>query len=596
DTLFRVGNYSAAKEAYLKIVTLIIGDNVQIPEPGVLSNSYASISDSKRADLMACCNGIAQCELESGNREEAMVWLEEVHIIYLNSRFTQNKTIYDWTKWFPDNAELAIQYATAYATASKSFLVMGNTGAAVHRRWSAQVDIPDSQQSQAPQIMNTILGGADTQNIVKLRHPDPVLVQKAAITEPSLQVLGSWKKIKVKRAGGPGRRLGFSSFIWEGHLYIAGGRRESLGPFYHDMFCLDLNTLDGWKTLPGYPLHPSVFLGWHMIPCPEHKKAYLFTGHPTIDFFDLNTKTWGSLLTKFIRNDPADRDAGVDAWPYRKGQLADSTQQIFDEKLYVFAGNHGNTFIGCNLFLVLDLRTKEWRRLSGTVMAPKDADLTIPGPRKTPNSWVDTVAKKIYIINGECDRVGAQFTSELLVHYGAPGHPYDDFWSWDIESKKWTRERMVGNTPCPRSEAACNPVLDQTITWGGYNPQLPTDYLEQRSKLSPTYYADTFIYGGTPITSTGPSSSSSRKWRQVLTKGFPTYRSQSHLIVDPQSGKTYLFGGMITNEFVPFRKVAISRGFGDLWELRIDLPGGHFEGVNIKDEERTAQLGPWQRC
>ncbi|KAF8804273.1 hypothetical protein BYT27DRAFT_6702741, partial [Phlegmacium glaucopus] len=31
-------------------------------------------------------------------------------------------------------------------------------------------------------------------------------------------------------------------------------------------------------------------------------------------------------------------------------------------------------------------------------------------------------------------------------------------------------------------------------------------------------------------------------------------------------------------------------------ELRIDLPGGHFEGVNIKDEERTAQLGPWQRC
>lgn len=44
-------------------------------------------------------------------------------------------------------------------------------------------------------------------------------------------------------------------------------------------------------------------------------------------------------------------------------------------------------------------------------------------------------------------------------------------------------------------------------------------------------------------------------------------------------------------DYVPSRKSAISRAFGDLWKLRIDLPGGHFEGVNIKDEERTAQLG-----
>jgi hypothetical protein len=138
-------------------------------------------------------------------------------------------------------------------------------------------------------------------------------------------------------------------------------------------------------------------------------------------------------------------------------------------------------------------------------------------------------------------------------------------------------------------------VLDQTIIWGGYNPELPTDYLEQGFKFSFSYYADTFIYGGT-LTSTGPSSSSSRKWRQVLTKGFPTYRAQSHLIVDPQSGKTFLFGGFTNNDYVPSRKTAISRAFGDLWELRIDLPGGHFEGVNIKDEARTAQVGPWKRC
>src|ERR1700678_1124586 len=86
-------------------------------------------------------------------------------------------------------------------------------------------------------------------------------------------------------------------------------------------------------------------------------------------------------------------------------------------------------------------------------MAPKHADLTIPGPRKTPKSWVDNVANKIYIINGECERTGAQYTNEL--HSGDHGHPYDDFWSWNIDSNKWTREEMVGNTPCPRSETAC---------------------------------------------------------------------------------------------------------------------------------------------
>jgi len=48
-----------------------------------------------------------------------------------------------------------------------------------------------------------------------------------------------------------------------------------------------------------------------------------------------------------------------------------------------------------------------------------------PGPRKTPNSWVDSLANETYIINGECDRMGAQYTGEL--QGGEHGHPYDDF-------------------------------------------------------------------------------------------------------------------------------------------------------------------------
>lgn len=108
-----------------------------------------------------------------------------------------------------------------------------------------------------------------------------------------------------------------------------------------------------------------------------------------------------------------------------------------------------------------------------------------------------------------------------------------------------------------------------------------------------SYYADTFIYDPSP--SDNPNSSDP-KWKQVLTRGFPTYRCQAHLMADPVTGKTYLYGGFTNSELVPTRKDYITRSFGDLWQLRIDEPGGDFEEVNLEDEARTAKIGPWQRC
>ena len=40
----------------------------------------------------------------------------------------------------------------------------------------------------------------------------------------------------------------------------------------------------------------------------------------------------------------------------------------------------------------------------------------------------------------------------------------------------------------------------------------------------------------------------------------------------------------------------VSKPFGDLWELRLDVPGGHFDAVNLEEEIRTAKAGPYQRC
>ena len=40
----------------------------------------------------------------------------------------------------------------------------------------------------------------------------------------------------------------------------------------------------------------------------------------------------------------------------------------------------------------------------------------------------------------------------------------------------------------------------------------------------------------------------------------------------------------------------MSRAFGDIWQLRLDMSGGYFEGIDIEEEARTAKAGPWRRC
>jgi hypothetical protein len=58
----------------------------------------------------------------------------------------------------------------------------------------------------------------------------------------------------------------------------------------------------------------------------------------------------------------------------------------------------------------------------------------------------------------------------------------------------------------------------------------------------------------------------------------------------------YMFGGWTNSQYIPTRSKLLARTFGDLWELRLDVPGGHFDEVNVKEEMRVAKAGPWQRC
>lgn len=234
-----------------------------------------------------------------------------------------------------------------------------------------------------------------------------------------------------------------------GFFYVAGGEKGLDGPFYRDLWRLDLSKLDQWQQLPSFPQPESIsgpFDAWSMAVYED--KAYLFTGRPLVDYFDLVTEQWGTLPTTFKR------DSGLKSWPYPRNYMYEYTMQVAKGKLYVFGGVHDDAALGCNLFMGLDIVTGQWERLSGTVLP--QADISCPGPRRYTTSWIHPSGDKFMLMFGEAARQTA-----LLQHQAngsTNGYGYDDLWSWDFKKRVWQRERIVGNPPCPRSEMAVTMV------------------------------------------------------------------------------------------------------------------------------------------
>ncbi|KAJ7687742.1 hypothetical protein B0H17DRAFT_1136098 [Mycena rosella] len=613
DKLFNAGQFAAAKAKYLKDARELVGAAFPLPSfsggdsGGVISDVYIGLNPWERANMMGCCVGIARCLRRDNNIEMALAWCEEVNALYRCGYYGSPQPVYDWMDFLYNLPELTLMKSTALCLASDIFAELGNSGTATTRRWNAHKTSKNCAMNHQTRALHAVLDAPLRTKLLELRHPDPQATLGTGPCLTGLQVRGSWARLNVGRLGGvTDGRESFASFIWNSNLYVAGGRVSCHGPFHRDMWALDLNNPDAWRQLPDYPipLHISGrFIGWSMLT--HNDTALLFTGRPTIDLFDLANETWSSFDTTYSVTAADVRAGVVDGWPYPGRQLCDATMQIVDGKLYVFGGAHATTLMGCNLFMELDLTTRVWRRLSGYVRAPKDADYACPSPRKSAASWASPDKTRLYLLFGHFDREAPK-PGEL--HRAGEAFGHEDFWSWSIKEARWRRERMAGNPPCARTELSYtyasfgNAKLGKAIVFGGYHPTLPTHVLTagKEVQFNYSYFADTFIYDMDPQAASTNADAEptlrAPKWRQVLTPGFPTYRCQGQLLCDGATGKTYLFGGWTNCQYIPTRTKMLSRSFGDVWELRVDVPGGHFEAVNVEEEARVARAGPWQRC
>ncbi|TEB27443.1 hypothetical protein FA13DRAFT_1816373 [Coprinellus micaceus] len=624
--LLESGRLDEARDFFFAYVKEYVGEGNRMPSiggedgGGFTDECYTDITPYDRATLMACCNGMGKYYVAKNDLESALCWFEEVQILHFHMKFGLDKPTYDWTTWNIDLPELTYQRTVAFIGAAEVYKKLGNTASHAERRWESSRAVTNLWQTHRTPAVNRLNDMAKVFAACQVRHPDPNTCHKLSVSYPRLQVQGSWKKLSLKPGGKTaGARQRFASFIWNSHLYVFGGWAGDMNyEFYKDFWCLDLKGEEGreWRKLPDYPVPVDAALSRAMVVHREEKRAYLITGSPRVDYFDLVTERWGHIMTSFQATEEDKRCGVTGNWPFRGNDLQDAVVVINKGKIYTFGGLHWETYIGCNLFTELDLSTKKWRRLSGHVMSPPEADYAIPGPKASACGWVGPCKDRIYVFLGCAVRDGPlnKKGRKPELHQAEMAYPYRDFWSYSISEDKWRRERISGNPPLSRTERGCtfNEKLNKVIVFGGYSPCIPTLFEETIRQHEYSYYADTFVYDhpqpGESImpqyTSTNPekcippSSTTYPRWKQVLTKGFPTYRCHAHLNSDPDTGKVYLFGGYTNTDYVPSRNNFKSRPFGDVWQLRMDVPGegGDFRSVNVNEEERTAKIGPWKRC
>jgi hypothetical protein len=102
----------------------------------------------------------------------------------------------------------------ALTASSELFKHLENTGTAVDRRWNTSNEsLPANHHTPELRRLhpeNSLF------SLLSLRHPDPSLTPSMKVMMPTLQVLGSWKKLVLGRKNEVKPRLGFTSFIWNG--------------------------------------------------------------------------------------------------------------------------------------------------------------------------------------------------------------------------------------------------------------------------------------------------------------------------------------------------------------------------------------------
>ena len=236
--------------------------------------------------------------------------------------------------------------------------------------------------------------------------------------------------------------------------------------------------------------------------------VYFFNGWRDLLRFDLAAEKWDIAGTE---------NKGGN---YQDSLLLYPCVELLGDEMYVYGGSQGEN-VTLNTLMVLDLVQLRWRELAINTKSPP--------PREAAGSWIVPEQRKLYVMFGNAiDDYAYEDMGPLARVY------HNDMWSYSIDKDCWEQESIRGNCPTSREHMAAvyHPGLKSAIVYGGIST-VPTVHVENDFTMR-TYYADAFVFDV-----------DSRRWRQIVTRNFPTWRLRGSLLVDHTTGYTYLFGGTL---------------------------------------------------
>lgn len=124
----------------------------------------------------------------------------------------------EWMSFHPQLQEYHNLLVSVHSDQTAIYLSLGNSALAVYHAYEALKVIkqagPIMDRDQMTRYYNVKLAA-----VAKLEHPDPVLMAKIDITEPPLQIRGSWEKVKLLKTSAMPPRQMFTSFILDGRVH-----------------------------------------------------------------------------------------------------------------------------------------------------------------------------------------------------------------------------------------------------------------------------------------------------------------------------------------------------------------------------------------
>lgn len=300
-----------------------------------------------------------------------------------------------------------------------------------------------------------------------------------------------------------------------------------MGKHYYETWKLDMRQPEaGWERLR-HATPMSLFVNLSYCPCVVYQdRAYLFTGKPRLLVFDLEREAWDEFPTAL----PGAQYDAPNNWPEPADGLSRHTAQVIRDKMYVFGGSNSLSKRGRDLLLCLDFRTARWEELSGLRTVRPTAGVH-PGSRQNCISWV--VDSKLYVAFGAAE----QTMKEPADGPSMLDYCYRDIWSYNVDENRWTHEKLCGNPPCRRNKAACtyNEKWNSAIVFGGVHCTL--NYFDKQDPpagqlLWYSYLSDVFLW-----------SKETQTWSIVLCRGCPPYRAFTSIVSDPETGRTFMYGG-----------------------------------------------------